>query len=239
MGSRIADATIKLTLRRRAEHRRRVRTVVALAAAVAVLGGSGWLFGFSPWLSVQSVRVEGATLLTSAQVEGAARVPIGAPMATVDLDAIADRVAALPPTSAVTVHRAWPRTVVISITQRTAAVQRRVGSGYQWVDRSGTVFHVAQQPVTGLVTVECATADPRLLKDSATVAASLTGALRTKTTLIRAESPDDLVVVLTDGRQVVWGSAADSPTKAQVATALLGVKASVYNVSSPANPTSR
>ncbi|MGG6498089.1 UNVERIFIED_CONTAM: cell division protein FtsQ, partial [Bacteroidetes bacterium 56_B9] len=48
-----------------------------------------------------------------------------------------------------------------------------------------------------------------------------------------------IVVVLSGRRTVVWGSVAQSVLKAKVTTAMLHVKATRYDVSSPAHPTSR
>jgi cell division protein FtsQ len=49
---------------------------------------------------------------------------------------------------------------------------------------------------------------------------------------------DQISLVLKDGRKVVWGSADQSDTKADVlATLLAGVQAQVYDVSVPSKPT--
>ena len=50
----------------------------------------------------------------------------------------------------------------------------------------------------------------------------------------------DVSLVLKDGREVVWGSAEESETKAEVlATLLATVQAQVYDVSVPSKPTTR
>ncbi|MGD7731956.1 cell division protein FtsQ/DivIB [Propionibacteriaceae bacterium G57] len=234
----IADAGIARQ-RKRQQARRRVLVRGAIAAGIAVLlAVAVWLVGFSPVLSATSVEVEGTDVTTVAGVRGQARVPMRTPLIRVNTDDIATRVAAMPAVESVRVERRWPNTIAILVTERTPVLQRRVGGTFYWSDAKGVVFHQATKARAGLVVVE-APDDRRLLTDLATVQASLTPALRSRVQKITATSPDNITLVLDKGQTVIWGSSAQSTTKAQVATAMLGVKATVYDVSSPANPTSR
>jgi cell division protein FtsQ len=78
-----------------------------------------------------------------------------------------------------------------------------------------------------------------LRHDVATVVTALPKVLRDRAVLISAETPDSIVIELSGGAEVVWGSAESSAQKAQVIVALLSVKASVYDVSSPSHPTTK
>lgn len=234
----IADATIALR-RRRSRRRRRVALRLAVVAAVlAVVAALLWLVFASPVLAVKQVRVEGTSLLTRTQVSDAARVPMGTPMARMNADDIADRLRAMPQVKDVRVVRHWPTTLGIEIVERTPVIQRRTAAGFAWSDADGVVFHESRTRSAKLVVVQ-APDDERLRRDLAGVASSLTPQLRSALVEVRATSPDTITLVLTGRRTVVWGDASQSPTKAEVATALLQVKGSVYDVSSPANPTSR
>jgi cell division protein FtsQ len=235
----LADARPGLRRRRRRDRWRRVRPVVVAGVALGLAIALAVVVWFTPVLSVRQVRIEGTRLLTSAQVGSQAQVPVGRPLARVSLQQISDRVATLPEVESVSTTRRWPSAVQIVVTERTARVQRIEGQSYQWVDGSGVVFHTQSQRDPRLVVVNTTDTDRRLLSDLATVAQSLTPRLRGEVTGMKAQSPDTITVVLSGGRSVVWGSAEESATKAQVATALLQVKATVYDVSSPANPTSR
>ena len=71
------------------------RRVVVAVLLLAVVVGSLWLVFFSSALAVQGVKVEGTQVLDPRVVRRAAAVPTGTPLASVDLDAIAQRVALL------------------------------------------------------------------------------------------------------------------------------------------------
>jgi len=239
MAGRVTDATARLRTRRTRQRRRRGLVVVAwLLGVTALLSGAIYLFYGSPAFVARQVRVDGTSLLSVQQVKQVARVP-REPLVRVDRQAIADRVATMPEIGSVRVRVRFPSTVVIEVIERTPVVQRINGSSYEWVDAQGVVFHRRDEALPKVVVVETPTADARLLRDAGTIAESLTPTLAGRTTRLEASSPDTFTLVLTKGQKVIWGSAADSATKAQVATAMLGVKATVYDVTSPSTPTSR
>lgn len=234
----IADASIA---RRRRQARRRRELLVragVIALVVALVAGALWAVAFSPLLAAKTVDVQGAALLTPAEVRTRAAVPMRRPLARLDTDALSARVATLPQVKSVEVTRNWPTTVTIAVVERTPVVQVKKGDGYGLADAEGVLFHTLPTARKGLVEVQ-APSDKRLLKDLATVTTSLTPQLRKQTTHLEAQSPDSIVVHLSGKRRINWGSAAESQTKSQVATAMLTVKGTVYDVSSPANPTSR
>lgn len=234
----IADATLALRRKRSRDRRRGWRRALVTALGVLVVAALVWTIGFSPWLAAKDVTVEGNRVLTVAEVEGRAAVPMGTPLARLRTAEIADRVATLPAVADVEVHRSWPGRVVVRVSERTPVVQLQEGGAFRWADAEGVVFHQTNKADPGLVTVQ-APADQRILADLATVTSSLTDPLRARVLRITATGPDTITLVLDKGQTVVWGSAAESTTKAQVATAMLGVKATVFDVSAPASPTSR
>lgn len=239
MGSPPADLTGPIDVRARAR-RRRTTIITALAVVVALLLGAGvYVVRYSGAMVAERVVVEGAGLAGADQVRRTAQVPIGTPLARIDLDAVGARVAALAPVRGVTVHRVWPSTVRIEVTERSSVYQLRDRDGYHWVDATGTIFNTTGAATRGVPWALTATRDTRLLRDVATVAAALDPALRRQLDHIQAGGPDEIVLVLTRSRRVVWGGAEESAEKSQVATALMGTKASVYDVSSPQNPTTR
>ncbi|MGD8215084.1 cell division protein FtsQ/DivIB [Aestuariimicrobium sp. Y1814] len=234
----IADASIALRRKKSRDRRRRWRRAAVVALVGLVVAALVWLVGFSSVLAVKQVEVDGLRLLAAAEVESRAQVPMGRPMARVNTDHIVDRVATLPAVESVRVERRWPSTIVISITERTPVIALHIEGSYKWADATGNVFHQTEALPDGLVVVE-APEDQRILADLATVAGSLTDELRARVQKITAESPDTITLVLDGDQTVIWGSAAESATKAQVATAMLDVEATVFDVSAPANPTSR
>lgn len=236
----LPDLTERLRIRRRGAGMRRWAAVIAAVGVLLVALAAAWVVRFSPALRVDSLTVTGTHWVSEDQVRAAAQVPFGRPLAAVDMTAIAQRVAVLGPVAKVEVKRRWPHTVAIEITERTAAYQRRVPTGYQWVDAQGVVFHTAATSTRGLVTVTTIGVDNSLLADVCTVIGDLKPGTRKLLASVDAATPDRIVLTLTDRRTIVWGSADQSELKSEVTQALLAQKGvTVLDVSSPTHPTAR
>ncbi|WP_420175725.1 cell division protein FtsQ/DivIB [Luteococcus sp. OSA5] len=233
------DVSAAIEQRRRLELRRRRLTVALAAALVALALTLVWVVRHSPVLSVRQVEVTGTRQVKPDQVVSAAQVPMGTPLARLDTRAIAERVSSgIVPVGEVRVHTKLPDTVVVEVSERSAVYQRKAGAQWQSVDASGVIF--AQGPRNKRVAaVETTSVDNRLLADVATVVTSLPPAVKGRVQVVRAESPDRIELALDKGQKVVWGSAAASPEKGRVLQVLLGQEATVFDVSSPATPSTR
>ena len=86
----------------------RMRPWLGALLAVVLLVAGAYVVWFSPLLATEEVSVTGTGALAPVQVREAARVPIGEPLARLDLDAVRGRVASLPEVKSVRVTRAWP-----------------------------------------------------------------------------------------------------------------------------------
>jgi cell division septal protein FtsQ len=216
---------------------RRWATVRRIAVAVALLGlfaGAGWLVFVSKVLAVQQVQVSGLRTLSPDRVTAAAAVPLGAPLARVDVDAVQARVERVPVVDGADISRSWPHTVTIEVTERTpVAVLRRHGR-LRLVDAEGVLFRTVAEPPARLPVM---TAGGAAIADAAAVAAALPPRLGARVTHVRAPTMDSIELELRDGRTVVWGSAERSRLKVRVVGALLRRRASVYDVSVPGAPT--
>lgn len=225
------------------QRRRRARRKLAglvTGALVLVLGALGiYLFFFSDVFAVDEVAVSGTSLLTEDDVRTAAAVPTGEPLAGIDVPAISARVADLVQVADVEVDRRLPGTVEIAVTERALVYQRADDDAYQWVDRTGTIFHRATEPQAGVIVVESASDDQRLLTDVATVVRHLPEPVAARVVQVEARGVDEIVLLLDGDDTVVWGSAEQSELKAEVLTVLLSVEAEVYDVSAPAHPTTK
>lgn len=225
--------------RRKRAARRRLIALLASIAAVVLLGVGVYLLYFSSVFVTRDVEVTGTNYLTVEQVLAQAQVPKEEPLALLDVSGISSRIAELPEVAVVTVGRRFPGTVLIEITERQLVFQRVVGAKFQWVDGTGTVFRTADAAVADAPLAAVDGDDPRLLRDVATVVGHLPDAVRPDVKQIRARGVDDITVELADGRRIVWGSAEDSQVKGEVLAVLLGTEAKVYDVSAPANPTTK
>jgi len=222
---------------RRFLHWRPIAGVVLVLALVITLV---WLFFFSSALAVKGVEVEGTGLLTTADVKRAAAVPVGEPLAGVDIGAIHDRVAALAPVAGVDVTRDWPDQVLISITERTPVAVVRVGSRLKGIDAEGVYFReFARRPHSLPLITGPDDIDREVLREAARIVAILPDDISAVVEHIQVETVDQISLVLRDGRVVEWGSAEQSDDKARVLEVLLPHPAQTYDVSVPGQPTTK
>jgi cell division protein FtsQ len=228
----------------RRQWRRRLtalRPAAIIVAVVGVIGLAVYAVYLSSWLAATSVKVTGQSTVTSQQIVDAARVDLGTPLARLDLSAIEARVAEVPAVDHVSVHRSWPHTVTIEVTERQplAAVMQ---NGSWWVmDDEGVVFHRTPEREADLPVVQVGgQAGPDALPEAARVVSSLPADVLADVRRLTAHSMDSIELRLTDRSLIRWGSADQTDRKVQVLSVLLDqVKASVYDVSVPEQPTTR
>jgi cell division protein FtsQ len=186
------------------------------------------------------VRVEGAGVLDPREVRAVAAVPTGSPLATVDLEAIRERVERLTPVEDVDVSRAWPDRVRIDVTEREAvAVVVRDGVVHG-VDPEGVVFrrYPSRPPSLPLVRTTLRT-DAHALAEATRVVGSLPPDLRARVRYVSVATVDTISLRLRNGKVVRWGSAEDSDSKAEVLAVLLDQRATLYDVTVPGRPVIR
>jgi cell division protein FtsQ len=221
--------------------RRRLIAAGVVAGCLLTAAAVALLF-FSGLANVERAVVTGTTTVSVDNVLAAAAVPVGKPLAAVDTDAIAARVAAVPGVAAAEVGRGWPHTLEIAVTERVAAAVGKGPRGPVLVDPAGVPFLPAPPDV----------ALPRLLNgtvgpdDPATraalaVLAALPQPLRDQvlTVGVVTGGSEQVTLGLTEDRMVRWGSLDRAEEKAAVLGPLLTEPGEVYDVSSPELPTVR
>lgn len=225
------------------------RTVlIALIVLTVSVGGGTWAVYGSSWFRADRVAVAGAGVLTPQQIQRAAAVPLGGPLVSVDTGAVRKRLLkALPRLLDARVHRSWPHTIRLEVTERTPSAILKSGAKFTEVDKEGVRFATVDQPPHGVPMVQL-TPDQtasfrhfgtkRLLQAAITVAGGLPESLTGRATAIRVRSYDGITVELTGGRDVMWGSQEDGARKAAVLTALMKAEpdATHYDVSAPTAP---
>lgn len=240
MSEPLVDVTGARKRRGRAKRRRWLQRAGIAVLVAALLGAIAWVVWGSPWLLARHVEVSGVALLTSDEVVDAAQVPLDTPLAAIDTAGIEGRVvAALPAAASVKVTRAWPGTVSIAVTERSAVVIIPLGREFLWVSADGVIFHRSSEAPAGVLLATAGVSDVHVIGDMATVAAALPDQVRAQAATMNASSQDSIVVTLKDGRKITWGSAEASDLKAKVVVPLLGVRAREYDVSAPTHPTTR
>ncbi|WP_411076672.1 cell division protein FtsQ/DivIB [Streptomyces sp. cmx-10-25] len=215
---------------------------------VAVTAGVLWALYGSDWFRVEDVKTSGTRVLTPAQVEKAAAVPVGAPLASVDTDAIEARTRQLlPRIESVEVVRSWPHGIGLEVTERKPALLVEKAGKFTEVDMNGVRFAtVATAPRGVPLLVLDASSSPslrrfgadRLLREAVRVRRELPAEVARDTRVVRVTSYDSVTLELTGDRTVLWGSGEHGPAKARVLTALMKAasKAGHFDVSAPTAP---
>ena len=235
-----APSRIEPRLAARGRLRRRTRLIISsvvLAALVLVAFATYALLATS-WLGVSSVEVRGAPSTGAGAVRQAAAIRPGSPLARLDVNAVAGRVAALPLVAHVLVTREWPRTVRITLRERVPAGVLAQGPTYVLVDAEGvSLGHVSRRPM-GLPLVSAPVdSGPRAVQVALSVLRQLPPGVRAQVRQARAAGPDQIELQLTRGRTVLWGSDERSARKAVVLRVLLTRRARLYDVTAPDAPT--
>ena len=226
--------------RRRALRRRWRLKVGLVVLALALVVGAAWAVLWSSLLGVSRVDVVGTHRSTPQTVEQVAQVPMGRPLARLDLDAIRHRVETMTSVASATVTRSFPHTVQITVVERTPVAVAGPSFGpFELVDGTGVDLGRTSTRPKGmpLIQLDPGTADPATFRSAAAVAAALPPTLAAQVLAISASSPDGVSLALVGGAKVRWGGSDRSADKAQVLHALLVHGARIYDVGAPDAPT--
>lgn len=239
-GVKVASARKKFLRRQRARRWLVWRRILLALAVIGLVGGLVWLVLFSSVLAVKGAEVRGVELLTAAEVEQAAAVPLGVPLATADLAAIEARVEALPAVESADASRSWPDRVTVEVTERQAVAVVDWEGQWRGLDSSGVLFRSYPDRPEGLPRVLMQAATPaEALAEAAAVVEALPADVLDRVDHLEVRSIDGISLELTGGATVMWGSADESGNKAAVLQVLLQDKARVYDVTAPGRPTIR
>ncbi|WP_408899149.1 cell division protein FtsQ/DivIB [Nocardioides sp. R1-1] len=245
-GSRDTTRSPQDRMRRAFARRQRARRWLTwryVLAAVLLVGAV--CFGvyavyFSSWLRAEGVQVVGNAQLSEKQVLATADVPLGGPLASVDLRAVEVRLKSLATVRSVDVSRTWPHDVRIEIVERTPVAVLDRGDRLTNLDASGVAFGRLAKAPAGLPRVKVGPgADEDALAEGAAVVVALDPAVAELVDFVEVRTVDEIDLHLRDGRLVRWGSAEQAEDKARVILELLNVDAKVYDVSVPGAPTTR
>ncbi|GAA3838210.1 cell division protein FtsQ/DivIB [Streptomyces phyllanthi] len=230
------------------------RVLIILSLALVLAGATTvWALYGSSWLRVEQVSVSGTRVLTEAQVREAADVPLGAPLVSVDTDAMEARLRRkLPRIDSIEVDRSWPHGIDLKVSERVPVlITENSGKGgkYVEVDAKGVRFATVSEPPKGVPILEMdVSRSPasrrfdtgRLVREAVRVAGDIPDAVARGTRVVKVLSYDSISLELTDGRTVNWGSGEKGRAKARTLTALLEAApdARHFDVSVPTAPAS-
>ena len=242
---RVVSAGPRLAAKAKAARRDRRQVLLRRTtwglACVAPLALLGWVLLATSALAVQKVVVTGEKRLTAAQIETAAAVAPGTPLARVDIGAVARRIRALGPVADVTVSRSWPHALRVTVVERVPVVAVPRGKGVLLLDDQGVPLATVPTIPHGVYRLEVkdpAREDPST-QAALSVLRGLPRALLGQLGSLRATSPEQVTLLLKGGRQVLWGGTADPSAKASAVLALLRMPGTIFDVSAPGVVTRR
>lgn len=221
--------------------------VIGFALVLAVLGAY-WGAKTSSVFAVQYLEVEGAPPTIAREVEVAAKDVVGTSLLKVDARALEDTVRALPSVAGVSVDRAFPNTLVVTVAaERPVAVVRR-GSSAWLATGSGKVIQEIEIGtergfprlwLTRDVGVRIGGSLPSSLAAATrALAAARTARLPRPVKAVRS-GEGQLTLILHDGPEIRLGSASDVLLKLTVAARvfpLLDERSLYMDVSVPERP---
>ena len=200
------------------------RYIIVGTLIIALLLGGIWAVYFSTWLQVKGTSAHGDMKMTSAkEVIKYAAAPVGEPLATADLGAVQVRVLnGLSMVRSVNVSREWPNGIRVDVTERTPVAVVSIGGRLRALDETGTGFWDYEKAPAGLPMVNTVSGtNSDALREAAAVASALPNDLAKKVDHVEVTTVDSISLELHNDKRVVWGSSAQSDTKADVLVALM------------------
>ncbi|MFD4126653.1 cell division protein FtsQ/DivIB [Streptomyces globisporus] len=227
---------------------RRALLILIGAAAALLTAFAIWALYGSSWLRVEKVTTSGVEVLTREEVEAVAATPVGAPLVSVDTDAMERRLRQkLPRIDRVDVVRSWPNGIGLKVTERKPVLLVEKGGKFVEVDAKGVRFATVDRAPKGVPLLELKPepsaslrrfGGDRLLREAVRVTGDLPAAVAKDTEVVRVTSFDAISLRLTRDREVIWGSGEDGAAKALILSALMKAdpKAGQFDVTAPTAP---
>ena len=215
--------------------------LVPLAAAVGV-GVLAWALLASPYATVRSVEVTGASPRWAPAVRAAAASAAGRPLLLARDGDVRARVAAVPGVRSAVVGVRWPGVLTVTVVERPAAVAVPVPGGVRLFSADGVDLGLEAAAPAGLplLSVPPAAVGPRTVLAAERARQALPATLAAEVVRMGATSPDGVWFGLRGGARVVWGGAGDGAVKAEMLAVLrrsvAAVPGTTFDVSAPDAP---
>lgn len=132
--------------------RRRLRRLGAIGVVLALLTVA-YLVTRSPLLDLDRVDVTGLEHTDRQMLLATGSLDLGQPMTDIDIDRARARIAALPWVDTVSIHRHWPNTLEVEVTERRAVAALTVEGGWLVLDPTGRVLETRAARPTDLTVI--------------------------------------------------------------------------------------
>ena len=206
-----------------------------------------WLFGIflvitwwtlyqSKLFLVEDLKIVGTHRLKAEKVMQMANVHVGESLISVDPKSISKNLTRIPQIKSARVERGWPHSVLITVTERSPVAVVKSGDGFNLIDDEGMLAgKIDHQPKK----MRLISAKPNTAAMKSAVQIALAIPAKWKVARISAANSNSVIVELTRGQSIAFGSGDQAKLKIKVVGSLLINKYRHINVSSPLNPTVR
>lgn len=220
---------------------KKVITLVTLGvvALVAIAVAVAWLV---PVFKVNSIEFTGAVRTDTEVAEEVSGIGSGDNLLRIDVAGAAQAIADLPWVKSVTVNRNPPSSVEIILTEREAVVFVSRADGDHIIDSDGLPIIIGEPPFGTVEVTGTSEDDPDVLPaviDIVTTLGDYDPALKDAVASIDAPDQFDVMLRLTDGREIYWGSSEDNYAKAVAMSTVINRGGQQWNISSPSMVTVR
>lgn len=199
-----------------------------LTLGLLLVAVGGWLLGWSPYLRVATISVEGVQRLSRTDVVKASGIEIGQPLARVSGARVERGLSSIPRIKSYRIIRSWPDGITLQIKERVPLAQ----VGNKVMDDSGALFTLAPGETAPALRITTSTKSD--LKSWLTIYKQLPD--RQKITEADISDMENMWFMLS-GTQVIWGSSDESATKIDVLKKLGVEKWRSVDLSAPLAPT--
>lgn len=202
------------------KHDRRKKRGITLAAIVVLLGAV-WLFGFSSLFALdrESVRVIGATqYVKETEVLQALDSHYGTPLTRLDLNAVNQEVSKIANVKSASQTRRWPHGVTITIEERVPVAAVPKDKKFVLLDISSVQVATVDKAPSGLpvIKIPMTGAHEKTLITTLEILDAIPAELLGDIGSINASSQDNIVFTLRDGVKVQWGNSSETLLKVEV-----------------------
>lgn len=224
----------------RRNRRRKAGWLTAGSVAVA-MGATLAVAVYSPLLALGTIRVEGSSRIPAEQIVSALDDQLGTPLPLLDLGRVKEELAAFPLIQSYSTESRPPDTLVVRIVERAPVASIATPDGFSLLDPAGVVIDRTPERPPGYPVIDIGGADASSARfdAAAEVLVALPTEFLAQVDTVAATTKDDVRLVLSDGKRVLWGSSDFSDVKAARLPALIAATAgrpvTEYDVSSPDN----
>jgi len=195
-----------------------------------------WALYQSRLFLIEDLKVVGTHRLKADRVMQMANVHIGEPLISVNPKSISNNLSKIPQIKSARVERGWPHSVLITVTERSPVAVVKWGKGFSLIDDEGMLAgKIDHQPKK----MRLISAKPNTAAMKSAVQIALAIPAKWKVARISAANSNSVIVDLTQGQSIAFGSGDQAKLKIKVVGSLLINKYRHINVSSPLNPTVR